>query len=80
MDVPAASDPRWSELITSVSDPGFEFLAARIFMGRAKAQLKQDGSPTNVSKLVGQLHALYSENARLPKVQRDLAKIFSGAA
>lgn len=77
MDVPAASDPRWSELLTSVSDPGFEFLAARIFMGRAKAQLKQDGSDGNVSKLAAQLQALYVENARLPKVQRDLAKIFS---
>ena len=80
MDVPADSDPRWAELLTSASDPGFEFLAARIFMGRAKAQLKQDGSPANVSKLVAQLQSLYAQNARLPKVQRDLAKIFPGAA
>ena len=77
MQVPPASHPTWSSLVTGKSPHQPVFLAARMFIVRASMELRNSGGkPETVRKCAEQLRELFAQNAECGSVQQDLAKLF----
>jgi hypothetical protein len=76
MDVPGADNQAWKDIVTGTRKFTFDFLAAKIFMGRVMLRLQSDSSPEMVSKCAGELREVFAKNAQLPMVQQDIKKIF----
>ncbi len=76
MDVPPATHPVWSDIATGRLKPEFDFLAAKIIVGTISRKLASDQSMAHLWTYVHELREIFVQNADLPKVQRDLKKIF----
>ena len=76
MDVPGADRQEWKDVVTCRVRHNFEFLAAKILMGRIILQLQDDASPDTIAKQASALRELFAKNIQLPLVQRDVNKIF----
>ena len=76
MNVPPASHPMWSDIATGKVIPDFEFLPARIIVGTISRRLAKDQSLANLGNCAGELREIFAQNADLPKVKKDLMKIF----
>jgi len=76
MNVPPASDPRWSDIVSGKEMPDFGFLAVRILVGTIGRKLAKDQSGANLEKCTRELREFFAQNADLPPVQEDLKKIF----
>ena len=77
--LPLSSDPRWRRVVSGEARPQFEFLAAKILLGRISIGLARDKSPAAIDKGIQDLRALFEKHALMPAAQRDIAKIFGGA-
>ncbi|NCC50716.1 MAG: hypothetical protein EOM20_05810 [Spartobacteria bacterium] len=77
MDVPGAEHVAWKDVVTCRVRHDFEFLAAKIFMGRIILQLQDDSSPEAVARMASELRELFVKNIQLPLVQRDVNRIFN---
>lgn len=76
MNVPPASHPIWSDIATGRVKPEFDFLPAKIIVGNIGRRLARDLSLPNLANCARELREIFAQNADLPKVQRDLLKIF----
>ena len=77
--LPPPSDPRWREVISATERPQFEFLAAKILLGRISIELSRDNSPATIDKGAQELRALLEKHEGLPAARRDIEMIFGGA-
>lgn len=75
MTLPGLTDPVWQDLITGKKTCEFEFLAARMLLGRAKHALFLNPSIQKRAELVGELRAIFEKNPNHPAVCRDIEKI-----
>ncbi|MBN2012251.1 hypothetical protein JW960_23175 [candidate division KSB1 bacterium] len=76
MNVPPATDVRWKDVITGKVNYQFEFFAFNMCVKRLSLVLKRDSSQITLNKCTQELRDIFAENVQLPKVQRDLVKIF----
>lgn len=76
MNIPNVSHPLWKEIILGKKQVQFDFLAARMLVGRISIMLSTDNSEENIYKATEELHSVFAKNINLPKVQKDLTKIF----
>jgi hypothetical protein len=80
MQVPLASHPKWSALVSGKLTPKLEFFAAKILLSRLTQSVKRDPLAWNVEVCAQLLARLYAVNSRLPSAERDLAAIFGPGA
>ena len=73
MEVPARQSPVWKAVLTDQKRCTFTFLAANIYLYRAKAAVKQN--PACLPKCEEELWSLLSKNASLPSVQQDIRQL-----
>ncbi|MCL2672884.1 MAG: hypothetical protein FWF01_00665 [Alphaproteobacteria bacterium] len=76
MQVPAATNQAWSDIITAKKTYALKFLAAKILLGRLIASVNLDPSPDNVQACAAQLQGLFAKNTAIPSAKEDLATIF----
>ena len=76
MVVPSNTRQEWKDILTGKKQFNFEFLAARMTIGRLQLTLKNDSSLSNLQQCATELHEVFVKNINLPKVQRDLTQIF----
>ena len=76
MHVPPVSDTKWKDIITGKVNYQFEFFAFNMCVKRLSLELKRDSSQVTINRCAQELRDIFAENIALPKVQRDLAKIF----
>ncbi len=76
MDVPPISHPAWSNIVTGKARYQFDFLATKFLLGYLSLQVQRDSSPQAVQRAALELHDIFTRNADLVSVQRDLIKIF----
>ena len=77
MQVPPATHPAWTDLLTGKNTHQPAFLAARMLVVRSRMELVKSGDkPETVRKYAAELRELFAQNADSPSVQQDLAKIF----
>jgi len=75
LELPAANRRIWRTLIKGEKEYDFEFLAIKIFLGRAKLVQFNDTSEKTIESLITELRALIQQNIDHPAVQRDLMKL-----
>jgi len=75
MNLPPASHPTWSELVTGKRKVVFELLAARMLLTRLQMNLAKDKSPESVAVCASQLREVFLQNGSLPGAKRDLEKL-----
>jgi hypothetical protein len=80
MDIPGASDPVWKEVITGTRTCKFEFLGLQMLAKRLNLQFSLNPAPEALEESTRELRQMFVKNANLPKVQRDLKKIFDKGA
>jgi hypothetical protein len=71
MQVPSKEHPIWKALITGQKTVDLKYLAAKIFIARARQAAQ--ANPATIGKSGEELWNLYSQNPTLPSVQADLA-------
>jgi hypothetical protein len=76
MQVPPATHPAWTGLLTGKAKCEPTFLAARMLIVRCRMELVKGPAPEKVKKYVTELRELYASNADCASVQQDLPKIF----
>jgi hypothetical protein len=76
MNIPAASDPKWRDVITGKLKPQFEFMGINVLVCRVVLSAASNPSPDNISKGIAELRSMFEKNIAIPKVQSDLKKIF----
>ncbi len=77
MQVPPASNPGWSNLLTGKARGEPTFLAARMFIVRSRLELgKSNNNPEKLRKFAAELREIFAQNAECNSVQQDLAKLF----
>ncbi len=72
MILPPLHHPVWEELVTGEKTVEFEFLATKIFLGRARMVLFTDKSPESMHSLTRELRGIFEENLTHPAIERDL--------
>lgn len=77
MIIPPRNHKAWSDIVTGKIKYEFEFLAAKMLLGRLMLDIERDHNPDTVQKCANELRDLYINNAHFPSVQRDLIKIFN---
>jgi hypothetical protein len=78
MQVPPATHPSWSDLLTGKKAQQPAFMAARMFIVRCRMELtKNKFNADEVRKSAAQLRDLYVKNADCPSVKQDLATLLS---
>lgn len=73
MKVPSEDNPVWKDLLTGKRECDFSFLAANIFLFRARMELRTE--PDALPRLIEEMHDLFARNETLPSVQNDLNKL-----
>ena len=76
MDVPPISHPAWTNIVSGKSRYQFKFLATKFLMGYLSLRVERDSSPQTIQRSAQELHDIFTRNADLPSVQRDLTQIF----
>jgi hypothetical protein len=75
MALPSPYSPIWRKLVSGEKECDFEFLATKIFIGRARVVLLRDNSPQTVESLATGLRNIFHKNQSHPAVERDIAKL-----
>lgn len=76
MNIPAPSDPRWTELISGKLKCEFELLGTKIIIGRVGIVYKLNPTQETMKKCIDDLINFFVQNQKIPKAQTDLARIF----
>ncbi len=72
--LPPASHYIWKEMVLGKKQYQFQLLAAKIMMSRIILSTKNDSSPQNVNKCVGEVHEFFVKNEKI--AQNDIKQIF----
>jgi hypothetical protein len=73
MAVPFGSHPVWSQLVSGQKHLEFDSLAVKVALGRLRLEIARKS--VSVAQAAAQLHDVFSSNATLPSVQKDLLKL-----
>ncbi len=76
MSIPSATHKAWKDIVTGDARYHLQFLAAKVLLGKLNQSVEENPSMDNIAKCISQLHALYSKNANMPLVKKDLKTIF----
>jgi hypothetical protein len=76
MEIPPSTHPMWRAVLLGEKKVELEFLGAKMLLTRAQMQLRNDSSPIEVTKIAHEFRNIFSKNAGIPKIQRDLERIF----
>ncbi len=76
MEIPARSHAAWKALIMDETTYAFEFLGLQLLLKRLTLKVSLKPTTDNVNQGIDELRNMFVENIKLPKVQRDLGKIF----
>lgn len=76
MEIPARSHPAWKALVMGEKTCNFEFFGLQMLLKRLTMKVKLKAAPDTVDHCIDELRAMFVENYKIPKVQRDLEKIF----
>jgi hypothetical protein len=68
-------EPIWRDIVTGKVKVDFEFLAAKILQSTLTRTYAKDPTAEKLEKCARDLRDLFSQNADLPVVQRDLQKV-----
>jgi hypothetical protein len=68
-------DPIWRDIVTGKVKVDFEFLAAKILQSTLTRTYAKDPTAEKLEKCARDLRDLFSQNADLPVVQKDLKKV-----
>ena len=71
--LPSADHSIWSDIITGKKPVQFDFLAAKIFLGRAQMNYKND--PSSLKNLAKEFHQIFEKNINLPTVKKDIDQL-----
>ena len=74
MDIPAANNPKWAEILNGAKKYDFDYLAIKVFVGSALVQVKFH--PERLGDFTVELRELLVKNQHIPSAQRDIKKIF----
>ncbi len=78
MQVPPATHPSWSGLLTGKKAQQPAFMAARMLIVRCRMDLaKSNNNPEQLRKYTNELRDLYVKNADCPSVKQDLATVLA---
>jgi hypothetical protein len=77
MQVPPATHPSWTALLTGKKAQQPAFMAARMLIVRCRMELAKNSGPDELRKFAAQLHDLYVKNADCPSVKQDLATLLT---
>jgi hypothetical protein len=76
MSVPSISDRIWFDIVEGRKKIEFNFLAAKMLMGRMLLlSPEQQKSQGEIKRFATLLHDLFEKNSHIPSVQDDLKKI-----
>lgn len=75
MEFSPTVEPIWRDIVTGKVKVEFEFLAAKILQSTLTRTYAKDRSAERLEKCARDLRDLFSQNADLPVVQRDLKKV-----
>lgn len=75
MILPPLHHPIWQELVTGEKSITFEFLAIKIFLGRAQMVLFSDHTPETMRSLTKELRRIFENNLTHPAIERDIARL-----
>ncbi len=76
MEIPLRSHPAWKALVLSEKTCDFEFFGLQMLLKRLTIKVSLKPTADNVSRSIDELRNMFVENIKIPKVQRDLEKIF----
>ena len=76
MDIPPSTHPAWRSVLTGEKRVDLEFLGAKMLLTRAQLQIKSDPNPVTITKIAHELRNIFVKNIEIPKVKKDLEKIF----
>lgn len=76
MDIPSTSHQAWKDVLTGKRQYNFESFAVQLVTKRLSLQVSLNPSPDNLNNCVKEFREMFVKNARLPRVQKDLEKIF----
>jgi hypothetical protein len=72
------SDSNWRNILLSVHDYKFQFLAVQFLLTRLKQKLQKDSSPSQVTECINEIKFFFAKYENLPPVQEDLQRIMEG--
>ncbi len=72
MEIPGLNNPIWKDLVTGEKLIDFNFLAIKIFLGRARLLLGNDSSEANIQKLSNELREIFVKHANISVLQKDI--------
>jgi hypothetical protein len=75
VNLPPPNDSIWRKLVTGETPCHFEFLATKIFLGRAQLVLFDGATEESINNLAAELRHLLEENITHPLVIKDLARL-----
>jgi hypothetical protein len=75
MEIPNFSNDLLAAVLRGKINFDFDFLALKILLLRLRLRVSQDPSPSVLQASIAELKALFIKFARIPALQRDLAKM-----
>lgn len=76
MDVPPASHPVWSNIVSGQASYEYEFLATKLILRHLTYQVKTQPTTDMIQHCAQELRNIFVRNVNLACVQRDLIQIF----
>ena len=76
MEIPSRSHAAWKALVMNETTYVFEFLGLQLLLKRLTLKVSLKPTTDNVNQGIDEVRTMFVENITLPKVQRDLEKIF----
>jgi hypothetical protein len=76
MEIPASTHPAWKDVLTGKRHCQVEFLGLQLIINRLRLKISLNPSPEILNLCVNEFREMFVKNANVPKVQRDLEKIF----
>ncbi len=80
MSVPPSTHRAWMDIVTGKEKHDFDFLAAKMVVGRVQMTVMQDPSVGTIQRCANEVREVFAKNSNLTKVKTDLAKIFGEGA
>ncbi|GBC59438.1 hypothetical protein DENIS_0377 [Desulfonema ishimotonii] len=74
--VPPSTDRIWYDIVTGKVTYQFDFIAAKILMGRLRVKVRHNPGPGVIRSGARELWEVFDKNVRMPSVQKDMKKIW----
>jgi hypothetical protein len=77
MELPDLKSAVWKNVVTGKIPLNSNFLAAKMLISRVQTDVKNDPSPKNIDKAIGELYELFNKYKDLPTLSDDIQKLNS---